>query len=152
MNRMGGFVMGCLPTRRGALPGVAIASLFACVLMALPVRAEGQTPSVTPQVEAAAVPVPLTVPAPGWCEACRKADVEQIGAFVAPDVDIRKGPDLDLELRGKPQKIPVPGAAPVTVRLKPGVGVWLSGVGPNLGDVFVAGARTGAKAQWRIGF
>ena len=88
----------------------------------------------------------------GACEACRTADVEQVGGFVRPDVEIRKGPDMDLEVRGKVQKIPVPGAAPLIVRLKPGAGVWVGGLGQDLGDIFVAGERTGAKAQWRIGF
>lgn len=89
-------------------------------------------------------------------EACRAADIEQLGPYAPDELAIRRGPDYRDDIKGKARKIPVPGVGALHVRLKPGAGVWLGEVpaeaGQTMGDVFAAPLKGGAKAQWRIGF
>ncbi|MBM3608816.1 MAG: hypothetical protein FJX29_10275 [Alphaproteobacteria bacterium] len=90
------------------------------------------------------------------CEACRTADIDQLGSYAPDDLSIRHTPDYSDDIKGKARKIPVPGVGSLHVRLKPGAGVWLGEVpaeaGQSMGDVFAAPLKGGARAQWRFGF
>lgn len=88
----------------------------------------------------------------GECEACRSEDLNQVGPYTLDENAVRKGPDFSEELRGKARKIPLPGVGQATVHVKPGAGLWIGRAGENLGDLFLDGTKSGAKAGWRVGF
>ncbi len=89
--------------------------------------------------------------AEGGCEACRAEDEAQVGSYVQPAISLphfARQPDP----RGKPHKIRLPGVGETIVHVKPGDGVWVTGVGENKGNIFLKGARDKATLGWKLGF
>lgn len=69
--------------------------------------------------------------------ACATCDEQQIGPYVAPDIELPDGERHDP--RGRPVPIPVPGFEDA-IRHRPGAGVWV-GAAPGNSNLFLNPGR-----------
>ena len=83
-------------------------------------------------------------------EGCRDAscDEQQIGPYVAPDIPAAEA-GVRFDPRGKP--VNIPGLDGLTVRHRPGAGVWL-GEAPGNANLFLKPAKDRLSVDMKLDF